>query len=97
MGPPERDARPGVGAQLVLPDSPAPVLWWRSVGATHTAFVMEHTVDQLARAAGKDPVEYRRALYRKADADRHLAVLDLAMSKAGPTPTPSCSRGVPLH
>ena len=40
-----------------MPDSPVPVLWWRSVGATHTAFVMEHTIDQLARAAGKDPVD----------------------------------------
>ena len=62
-----------------------PVLWWRSVGATHTAFVMEHTIDQLAREAGKDPVDYRRALYAKAGpARRHLAVLNLAVREGRP-------------
>jgi isoquinoline 1-oxidoreductase beta subunit len=85
-----------VDGQLLLADVGVPVLWWRSVGATHTAFVMEHTVDQLARAAGKDPVDYRRALYAKAKADRHQAVLDLAMEKAGEV-TPGWSRGVAVH
>jgi isoquinoline 1-oxidoreductase beta subunit len=76
-----------------------PVLWWRSVGATHSAFVMEHTVDQLAKKAGKDPVDYRRALYKKAGADRHLAVLNLAAEKAGwGTPAPAgWTRGVAVH
>jgi isoquinoline 1-oxidoreductase beta subunit len=90
-------ATPAVDAQVISPDSPAPVLWWRSVGATHTAFVMEHTVDQLARAAGKDPVAYRRALYAKAGAGRHLAALDLAVAKAGPAPAAGWSRGVAVH
>jgi isoquinoline 1-oxidoreductase beta subunit len=44
---------------------------------------MEHTIDLLAAKAGKDPVDYRRALYARAKADRHLAVLDLAAEKAG--------------
>jgi isoquinoline 1-oxidoreductase beta subunit len=76
-----------------------PVLWWRSVGATHTAFVMEHTIDQLAKKAGKDPVDYRRGLYTKAGADRHLAVLNLAAEKAGwGTPAPAgWARGVAVH
>jgi isoquinoline 1-oxidoreductase beta subunit len=97
MGSPYLKATPNVDAQLALPDSPVPVLWWRSVGATHTAFVMEHTIDQLARKAGKDPVDYRRALYAKAGAKRHLAVLDLAVEKAGPAAAAGYTRGVAVH
>ncbi len=86
-----------VDAQVILPDSGVPILWWRSVGATHSAFVMEHTVDQLARAAGQDPIAYRRALYQKAGAHRWLAALDLAVEKAGPAPTPGWTRGAAVH
>lgn len=98
-GSPYLKATPIVDAQLIQPDSGVPVLWWRSVGATHTAYVMEHTIDQLARKAGKDPVEYRRALYTKAGANRHLAVLNLAAEKAGwTTPAPAgWTRGVAVH
>ena len=96
-GSPYLKATPIVDAQLALPEAGVPVLWWRSVGATHTAFVMEHTVDQLARKAGKDPVEYRRALYAKAGADRHLAALNLAIEKAGPAPAAGWTRGVAVH
>jgi isoquinoline 1-oxidoreductase beta subunit len=96
-GSPYLKATPIVDAQLALPETGVPVLWWRSVGATHTAFVMEHTIDQLARKAGKDPVEYRRALYAKAGADRHLGALNLAMEKAGPAPAAGWSRGVAVH
>lgn len=96
-GSPYLKATPIVDCQVAFPDAGVPVLWWRSVGATHTAFVMEHTIDQLARKAGKDPVDYRRALYRKAGADRHLAALNLAVEKAGPTPTPGWARGVAVH
>jgi isoquinoline 1-oxidoreductase beta subunit len=96
-GSPYLKATPIVDGQVILPDSEIPVLWWRSVGATHTAFVMEHMVDQLARAAGKDPVDYRRALYAKAGASRHLAVMNLALEKAGPAPTEGWTRGVAVH
>jgi len=95
-GSPYFKATPVVDAALALPEVGVPVLWWRSVGATHTAYVMEHTIDQLARKAGKDPIEYRRTLYAKAGAKRHLAVLDLAIEKAGP-PTAGLARGVAVH
>ena len=98
-GSPYLKATPIVDAQLATPEGGVPVLWWRSVGATHTAFVMEHTIDQLARKAGKDPVEYRRALYAKAGEHgaRHLAALNLAVEKAGPTPAAGFTRGVAVH
>ena len=66
---------------LHSPTSPIPVLWWRSVGHTHTAFVMETFIDELARLAGKDPLAYRRQLLR--GNPRHLGVLELAAKKAG--------------
>jgi isoquinoline 1-oxidoreductase beta subunit len=96
-GSPYLAVTPVVDGQVALWDSPVPVLWWRSVGATHTAFVMEHTVDQLARAAGQDPVAYRRAIYQKAGDRRRLAALDLAMAKAGPSAKDGWSRGVAVH
>jgi isoquinoline 1-oxidoreductase subunit beta len=99
MGSPYLKVTPIVDAQVHTPDVGVPVLWWRSVGATHTAYVMEHTIDQLAKRAGKDPVDYRRALYEKAGAKRHLAVLNLAAEKAGwTTPAPAgWTRGVAVH
>lgn len=98
-GSPYLKATPVVDAQVIMAESPVTVLWWRSVGGTHTALVMEHTIDQLAAKAGKDPVEYRRGLYTKADAKRHLAVMDLATQKAGwgkPLPA-GTARGIAVH
>jgi isoquinoline 1-oxidoreductase beta subunit len=59
-----------------------PVLWWRSVGSTHTAFVMETLIDEAAHAAGMDPVAYRKKLIDPKHT-RHLAALDLAVAKSG--------------
>ena len=58
-----------------------PVLWWRSVGHSHMAFSKETVIDELAEAAGKDPIEFRLALLEKHP--RHAAVLKLAAEKAG--------------
>ena len=55
--------------------------WWRGVGVTHNAFMVEGFIDELAAVAKKDPVEYRRTLLDKAP--RARAVLDLAAEKAG--------------
>ena len=74
-------AIPNLHVDLHSPTLPVPVLWWRSVGSTHTAFSTETFIDELAVAAGKDPVAFRRAMLAKHP--RHLAVLDLAAKEAG--------------
>jgi isoquinoline 1-oxidoreductase beta subunit len=66
--------------ELHSPKTGIAVLWLRSVGHTHTAFVMESLIDEMAEAAGKDPVEYRRTLLK--NHPRHLGVLNLAVEKA---------------
>jgi len=53
-----------------------PVLWWRSVGHTHNAFVMETLIDELAARAKVDPIAYRRKLL-KPEAKKLLSTLDL--------------------
>ena len=53
-----------------------PVLWWRSVGHTHNAFVMETLVDELATRARMDPIAYRQKLL-KPEAKKLLRTLDL--------------------
>jgi isoquinoline 1-oxidoreductase beta subunit len=72
---------PDFRVSLHSPKTPVPVLWWRSVGNTHTAFVMESMIDELAHAAGKDPLDYRLALLK--GSPRHAAALKLAADKAG--------------
>ncbi|MET0855286.1 MAG: xanthine dehydrogenase family protein molybdopterin-binding subunit [Telluria sp.] len=59
-----------------------PVLWWRAVGSTHTAFVMETLIDEAAHMAGMDPVAYRKTLIDPKH-KRHLAALDLAVARSG--------------
>jgi isoquinoline 1-oxidoreductase beta subunit len=58
-----------------------PVLWWRSVGNTHTAFVMETLIDELATRAKIDPIIYRRRLL-KPEAKKLRAALDLMAEKS---------------
>ena len=53
-----------------------PVLWWRSVGHTHTAFVMETLIDELATRAKMDPIAYRRRLLQP-EAKKLLRPLEL--------------------
>jgi isoquinoline 1-oxidoreductase beta subunit len=74
-------AIPNFQVELHTAKAGVPVLWWRSVGSTHTAFSTEIMIDEMARAAGKDPVNYRLTLLK--DHQRHAAVLALAADKAG--------------
>lgn len=59
-----------------------PVLWWRSVGSTHTAFVMETLLDEIARTTKQDPVAYRMKLFGE-KSPRHRQALQLAVDKSG--------------
>ena len=74
-----------------------PVLWWRSVGHSHSAFAMESLIDELAHAAKQDPLEYRRALLKAHP--RHLAALNLAAEKAewGKPLPKGVARGIAVH
>lgn len=82
---------------LHSPKTEIPVLWWRSVGHTHTAFAMESMIDELAHAANKDPLAYRLALLK--GAPRHAAALKLAAEKAGWATKPAAgrARGLAVH
>ncbi|SPE20790.1 putative dehydrogenase, large chain oxidoreductase protein [Burkholderiales bacterium] len=69
--------------RITHPEVAVPVLWWRSVGHTHNAFVMETMVDEVARAAGTDPVAWRLARLDAKKHARHIAALRLAVDKSG--------------
>ncbi|WP_338876456.1 xanthine dehydrogenase family protein molybdopterin-binding subunit [Spirosoma sp. SC4-14] len=79
-GAPYSDNIPNFSFELHTTQVGVPVLPWRSVGATHSVFVIETLVDELACRAGKDPLDYRRTVLRHAP--RHLAALNLAAEKA---------------
>ncbi|MEM5454906.1 xanthine dehydrogenase family protein molybdopterin-binding subunit [Paraburkholderia phytofirmans] len=64
------------------PKTNVPVLWWRSVGSTHTAYVMQTLLDDIARATKQDPVAYRMSLFGDKHS-RHRAALKLAVDKSG--------------
>ncbi|HET7085609.1 MAG TPA: molybdopterin cofactor-binding domain-containing protein [Rhizomicrobium sp.] len=52
---------------LVLKNTHIPVHYWRSVGGSQNGFYMESFIDELAHAAGKDPLEFRRSLTDRPD------------------------------
>jgi isoquinoline 1-oxidoreductase beta subunit len=88
---------PNILVDLHSPKMGVPVQWWRSVGHSHTAFVVESFIDEVAREAGKDPYEFRRKLLARHP--RHSGVLKLAAEKAGwgrPLPK-GCGRGIAVH
>jgi len=74
-----------------------PTFQWRSVGHSHTAFVVETLIDELAHAAGKDPFEFRRGLLDKHPRARR--VLEFVAEKAGwgKPPPQGQGRGIAVH
>ncbi|MFN4312250.1 MAG: molybdopterin cofactor-binding domain-containing protein [Ferrovibrio sp.] len=90
-------AIPNMSVELHTTKTGVPVLWWRSVGSTHTAFATEVFLDEIAAETRQDPVALRRKLLAKHP--RHLGVLNLAAEKAGwgkPLPK-GRMRGVAVH
>ncbi len=71
-----------MAVQAHHPKQNVPVLWWRSVGHTHTAFVMETMIDEVAEKTRQDPVALRKALW-EGKHPRHLAALELAVAQSG--------------
>ncbi len=72
---------PNIRVEYVRIDTPVPVGFWRSVGSTHNAFTMESFVDEMANAAGRDPLEFRLSLLRNNPRLRRL--LETVAEKAG--------------
>ena len=92
-------AIPGFHVGLTDTKKATSTLWWRSVGHTHTAYAMEVMMDLAAKAAGRDPVEFRLAhLGEGKDQTRKAAVLKLAAEKAGWGKAPAGkSQGIAVH
>lgn len=92
---------PGMFIGLTDAEPSTSVNWWRAVGHTHTAYVMESMMDMAANAAGQDPVAFRLAYLQGGEADqaRFANVLTLAAEKAAwGAPLPEGrARGVAVH
>jgi isoquinoline 1-oxidoreductase beta subunit len=90
---------PNADVSWTQPEVGVPVLWWRSVGHSHMAFSKEVIIDELAEAAGHDPVAFRLALLQRHP--RQAAALRLAAEKSGwdgPFPRgKGRGRGVAVH
>ena len=90
---------PGMAIGLTDVPKATNVLWWRSVGHTHTGYVMESMMDMVAAAAGRDPVEYRLDYLGEGEEQARFAgVLKLAAEKAGwGTVAEGRKQGIAVH
>lgn len=71
---------PAFQAEVHNAETAVPVLWWRSVGHTHTGYVAETMMDRLAKQTGEDPLAFRLMHIKH---ERLAGVLKLAAEKAG--------------
>jgi len=79
---------PNLLIEYAMRNTHVPVGPWRGVNTNQNAVYMECFMDEAARAAGRDPLEFRRALMQKHP--KHLAVLNAAAAKADyGTPLPA--------
>lgn len=93
-------AIPNMAVGLTDTEKATSVLWWRSVGHTHTAYVMEVMMDMAAKAAGRDPVEFRLTYLEGGDKDaqRKAGVLKLAAEKGNwGNPAAGNVQGIAVH
>ncbi len=91
---------PNISVGLTDTEKATSVLWWRSVGHTHTAYVMEVMMDMAAQAVGRDPIEFRLAYLNggNPDTERKAAVLKLVAEKANWGNAPAGRvQGVAVH
>ena len=94
---PSQYSIPQMTGDLHSTDLPIPPLWWRSVGNSHSAFVMETMIDELAGAAGQAAVAFRLAILGN---NRRVAgVLKLVADKAGwgKPREPGIEQGIAVH
>lgn len=87
---------PNQRVEAQMAEVKVPTLWWRSVGHTYNAYVVETFFDRLCIEGGQDPVAVRKEML--AEHPRHLGVLNLVLDKAGAAPTgEGKGRGVAVH
>lgn len=82
---------PNFKLDMVFVESPVPIWFWRSVANSQDGYCNEAFMDECARAAGKDPVQYRQAMLRANPRAQH--VLQLAADRAGWSTKPAAGRG----
>ena len=72
---------PNIKVEYVRIETPVPVGFWRSVGNSHNGFTMESFMDEMAHAAGRDPLDFRLSLLKHNPRPRRL--LETVAEKAG--------------
>jgi isoquinoline 1-oxidoreductase beta subunit len=90
-------AIPNLAVSLHTMELGVPILWWRSVGHTHTAYVVETFLDELLQAGGKDPVQGRLALLGSAPREAGVLQAVAELADWGRRPPEGRARGVAVH